>query len=70
MQLQHGIFRLQYSNERIGAAVGDISTIQCALYCKLGAKYRAHPPVYVIGTVAPDIYNEISAPNIQAPIFS
>jgi hypothetical protein len=40
--LQHGIFRLQYSTERICAAIGDILTIQCALYRKRGAKYSTH----------------------------
>jgi hypothetical protein len=48
MKLQHGIFRLQYSTQFICAAIGDISTIQCSLYCKHGAKYSAHPPVYAI----------------------
>jgi hypothetical protein len=48
MHLQLHIFSLQYSFERICAAIGDISTIHCALYCKLGAKYSAHPPVYAV----------------------
>jgi hypothetical protein len=37
MHLQLHIFRLQYSFERICTAIGNISTIQCSLYCKLGA---------------------------------
>jgi hypothetical protein len=41
MHLQLRTFRLQYSSERICAAIGNISTIQCSLYCKLGAKYSA-----------------------------
>jgi hypothetical protein len=45
---QHRIFRLQYSCERICAALGNISTIQCSLNCKLGAKYSAHPTVYAM----------------------
>jgi hypothetical protein len=45
MHLQLHIFRLQYSFERICAAIGDISTTECALYCKLGSKYSAHLPV-------------------------
>jgi hypothetical protein len=49
--LQLRIFRPQYSTERICAAIGDITTIQCALYCKLGANYSAHPPVYAIWNV-------------------
>jgi hypothetical protein len=40
MHLQHGIFILLYSTERICAAIGDNSTIQSALYHKHGAKYR------------------------------
>jgi hypothetical protein len=48
MHLQLHIFRLQYSFERICAAVVHITTIQCALYCKLLAKYSAHPPVYAM----------------------
>jgi hypothetical protein len=39
------IFRLQYSAVGNCAAIVDITTIQCALYCKRGAKYSAHPPV-------------------------
>jgi hypothetical protein len=45
MYLQLRIFRLQYSAVGICAAIGDISTIQWALHCKLGAKYSAHSPV-------------------------
>jgi hypothetical protein len=45
---QHRIFRLQYSAVGICAAIGGISTIQCVLYCILGAKYSAHPPVYAM----------------------
>jgi hypothetical protein len=43
--LQLRIFRLQNSAGRICAAIGDITTIQCALYCKFGVKYSAHRPV-------------------------
>jgi hypothetical protein len=69
MHLQLNIFRLQYSFERICAAIGDISTTQCALYSKLCAKYSSHPTVYAVGTVAPDIYNVITAPHMEASIF-
>jgi hypothetical protein len=48
MYLQLHIFRIQYSAKRCSAAIGDISTIQCGLYCKHGAKYSADPPVYAI----------------------
>jgi hypothetical protein len=64
MHLQLHIFRLQYSFERICAAVVHITAIQCALYCKLAAKYSAHPPIYAMRTVVPDIYNVITAPHI------
>jgi hypothetical protein len=46
--LQLRIFRLQYSSVGIIAAFVYITTFQCALYCKLGAKYSAHPPVYAM----------------------
>jgi hypothetical protein len=45
---QHRIFRLQYSAVGICAANVHITTIQCALYCKLVNKYSAHPPVYAM----------------------
>jgi hypothetical protein len=46
MYLQLPIFRPQYSTECTCAAIGDIFTIKCSLYCTLGAKYSSHPPVY------------------------
>jgi hypothetical protein len=64
MYLQLRIFRLQYSSERICAAIGGTTTIQCALCCKLRAKDSAHPPVYAIWTVFPFIYNAFTAPHI------
>jgi hypothetical protein len=66
---QHRIFRLQYSCERICAAIGNISTIQCSLYCKLGAKYSAHPTVYAMRPVVAAIYKVFTAPHIQSWIF-
>jgi hypothetical protein len=70
MSLQLRIFSLQYSSEGICADFGDIATIQCALHCNLGAKYSAHPPVYAIWTVVPDIHNELTAPHIQGSTFN
>jgi hypothetical protein len=70
MQLQFRIFWLQYSFERICAAIGDISTIQCALYCKLGAKYSAHATVYTMWTVVPDMYNVVTSPHIKASVWN
>jgi hypothetical protein len=69
MYLQLRIFRLQYSAVGNCAVVVDITTIQCALYCKLGTKYSSHPPVYAMGTVVLDIYNAFTAPHIQTTIF-
>jgi hypothetical protein len=69
IHLQLRTFILQYSSERICAAIGNISTIQCSLYCKLGAKYSAHPPVYAVYTMVPDIYNAFTTPFIQTSIF-
>jgi hypothetical protein len=69
MYLQICIFRLQYSTERICAAIGDISSIQWELYCNLGAEYTAHPPVYAMWSVVPDIYNAFTAPRIQTSMF-
>jgi hypothetical protein len=63
LHLQLRIFRLQYSSERICAAIVHITKIQCALYCILGAKYRAHSPVYAVWTVVPAIYKVFTAPH-------
>jgi hypothetical protein len=60
---------LEYSAVGISAAIVDITIIQCALYCKLGAKYSAHPPVYAMCTVVPAIYKVFTAPHIQTSIF-
>jgi hypothetical protein len=60
-----GVFRLQYSSERIWAAIGYMSTILWAWYCKFGAKYSTHPPFYASWTVVPAIYNAFTAPHIQ-----
>jgi hypothetical protein len=51
-------------------AIGGISTIQCALYCKLWAKYSAYPTVYAMWTVVPAIYKVFTAPLTEASIFS
>jgi hypothetical protein len=70
MYLQLRIFRIQYSAEHIPNPIGDISKIQCALYCKHGTKYSAHPTDYAMWTVVPAIYNELTAPHIQASILN
>jgi hypothetical protein len=61
---------LQYSSESICSDIGDISTIQYALYCNLGAKYSARSPVYAMSTLVSDIYNAFTAPHNQASIFN
>jgi hypothetical protein len=61
---QHLIFRLQYSAVVICASIVHITTIQCALCCKLVAKYSAHPPDYAMWTVVPAIYKVLTAPHI------
>jgi hypothetical protein len=70
MHLQLRIFRLQYSTVAICAAIVDITWVQCALYCKLDAKYSAHPPVYALWSVVPAIYKVFTAPDSQAKIFN
>jgi hypothetical protein len=55
---------LQCSAERICAPVADITTIQCMLYYKPGAKYSAHPPVYAMWTVVPAISEVFTAPHV------
>jgi hypothetical protein len=56
--------------ESTWAAIGGISTIQWALYCKLGAKYSTQRSVYAMCTVVPDINNVFTALHIQAAIFN
>jgi hypothetical protein len=58
------IFRLKYSTVVICAAIVHITAIQCAIYCILGDKYSAHPPVYAMRPVVPAIYKVFSAPHI------
>jgi hypothetical protein len=48
LHLQLRIFRVQYSSERICAAIVDITTVQFALTCKFGAKYSGYPPVFAM----------------------
>jgi hypothetical protein len=64
------IFRPQYSAEGSTPAIGGISKIQCALYCKFCVKYSAHRPVYSVLTVVPDVSKVLTAPHNYASIFS
>jgi hypothetical protein len=68
--LQLCITMLQYSAVGICADIVGITTIQCALYCKLGANYSAHPPAFAVWTVVADIYKVFTALHIQASIFN
>jgi hypothetical protein len=61
---------LQYSAAGICGAIVDITSIQCALYCILGSRYRAHRAVYTVWSVVPDIYKVFTVPHIYASIFS
>jgi hypothetical protein len=70
MYLQLHIFRIQYSAERIFAVIVDISTTQCALYCKLCAKYSAQPADCAVCTLVRTIYSVITAPHIQLIQYS
>jgi hypothetical protein len=67
--LQLHIFMPQYSAVGICAAIVDITTFQCALYCKPGVKYSSHPPVYAVWTMVTDIYKVFTASHIYASIF-
>jgi hypothetical protein len=70
MHLQHPICWLQYSAVGICSAIVHITTIQCALYCKLVAKCSVYPPVYAMSTVVPAICKVLTAPHIYALIFN
>jgi hypothetical protein len=48
MLLELCTFRVQYSSERICAAIGGISAIEWSLNSKHGAKYSAPPPIYAM----------------------
>jgi hypothetical protein len=69
MYLQLCTFSLEYSAVGICSAIVHITTIQCALYRKLVAKYSALPPVYAMWTVVPAIYNTFTAPHNQTSMF-
>jgi hypothetical protein len=68
--LQLSMFRLQYSTVGICAAIVDITSTQCALYCKLGGKHSAHRPFYAVLTEVLDVYKVLTAPHIYASIFT
>jgi hypothetical protein len=53
IKLHFLILSHQYSNERISTAISGSSTIQCALYTTLAAKYSAYPLVYAMSTMVP-----------------
>jgi hypothetical protein len=63
------IFRLQYSIERISVDIGDMSTIQCALYSTFVPKYTAQYLVHAMPSLVPFKSNVITFLDIQASIF-
>jgi hypothetical protein len=67
--LQLRMFMLQYSAAGICGAIVAITSIQCALYCILGSRYRAHRAVYTVWSVVPAIYKVFTAPHVYASIF-
>jgi hypothetical protein len=68
--LQLRILSLQYSAAGIIAAIVDITSILCALYCNRGANYSAHPAVYAILSLVPAKYKVLTAHDSQATIFN
>jgi hypothetical protein len=62
-------FRLQYSIERIWAAIGGVSTNPSALYSTVAAKYRAPYPVYSMSSLVQVKTNIITTPAILPAIF-
>jgi hypothetical protein len=62
--LQLRIYKLQYSAAGIIAAIVDITSFQCAWYCKLWAQYSAYPPVSALWTVFPAKIKVFTAPHI------
>jgi hypothetical protein len=69
MKLQHGIFRHQCSTQCICAAIGDISTIQCSLYCTTWCQIQRTSTSLRYVNCGPQIYNPITVPHILASIF-
>jgi hypothetical protein len=68
--LQLHIFRLQYSFEFTCAAIGDMPTFGCALYCNFDAIYSAQQPVRAMCIAVPIIYNVVASARIQSSVFN
>jgi hypothetical protein len=68
--LQLHLLRLQYSAAGIIAAIVDITSILCALYCNLGANYSAHASFCAIWSVVPAKYKAFTDPHTNLSIFS
>jgi hypothetical protein len=64
------IFRLQYSIERISAAIGCLSTNRCMLYSTFAVKYRTRCPVYAMPTQVPVKSNTITVLLMQPSMFN
>jgi hypothetical protein len=70
IQLHFLIFRHQYSNERIPADIGEMSTIQCALYSTSAATFSLNPRDYAMSNLVPVKSNTITVLPMQASTFN
>jgi hypothetical protein len=66
IELYFLLFWYQYTIERISADIGDMSTIQSALYCTFTAKFSLNPPDYANSTLIPVKSNIITVLLLQA----
>jgi hypothetical protein len=64
------LFRHQYSNERIPADIGEMSTIQCALYSTFAAIFSINPRDYAMSYLVPAKSNIITVHPMQASTFN
>jgi hypothetical protein len=68
-ELQFCIYRLEYSLERISAAVIYMWKIRCALHSIIAAKYSARQPICAMSTLFPVKSSVFAVLHIQASIF-
>jgi hypothetical protein len=64
------LFSLQYSIDRISAAIVGVSTNRCALYLTYAAKCSLFPPDYATSTLVPVKFNKVTVLLVQASIFN
>jgi hypothetical protein len=70
IKLHFLIFRIQYSIEGTSVDIGDMSTLQCALYSTFAVKYRAQYPVCAMPSLMPVKSNIITFLDTQSTIFN